>query len=233
MKNKLFFFLFFLFGMLLSGNVMAQEVVERSTEKTKIGGKEYYMHRVKQGQTLYGLSKAYNVTVEEIELLNPEVKDGLKVGHILGIPVRPVLEPKVEEPQPVTVKPEPEPDPEPEPVTVKPVKPEPKQEPVVVEPEPDPEPVKVKPVKPEPKEEPVVVEPVKPEPEPVVEQEPEPEPEPTTVVVKPVKPEPEPVVEQPKEVETPAVASTVRLVSCSAVRVFTMSPRNMASTWQI
>ena len=207
MKNKLFFFLFFLFGMLLSGNVMAQEVIERSTEKTKIGGKEYYMHRVKQGQTLYGLSKAYNVTVEEIELLNPEVKDGLKVGHILGIPVRPVLEPKVEEPQPVTVKPEPEPEPEPEPVTVKPVKPEPKQEPVVVKPEPEPEPVKVKPVKPEPKEEPVVVEPVKPKPEPVVEQEPEPEPEPKTVVVKPVKPEPEPVVEQPKEVETPAVVT--------------------------
>ena len=132
MKNKLFFFLFFLFGMLLSGNVMAQEVIERSTEKTKIGGKEYYMHRVKQGQTLYGLSKAYNVTVEEIELLNPEVKDGLKVGHILGIPVRPVQEPKVEEPQPVTVKPEPEPEPEQKPVTVKPVKHEPKEEPVVV-----------------------------------------------------------------------------------------------------
>ena len=205
MKNRLFFFLFFLFGMLLSGNVMAQEVIERSTEKTKIGGKEYYMHRVKQGQTLYGLSKAYNVTIEEIELLNPEVKDGLKVGHILGIPVRPVQEPKVEEPQPVTVKPEPEPEPEQKPVTVKPVKHEPKEEPVVVkpEPEPEPEPVKVKPVKPEPKEEPVVVEP---EPEPVV-VDPEPEPEPKTVVVKPVKPEPEPVLEQPKEVETPAVVT--------------------------
>ena len=57
MKNKLFYLLF-LFGMLLlAGQVKAQDVVERSSEKTKIGGKEYYMHHVKQGQTLYGISK--------------------------------------------------------------------------------------------------------------------------------------------------------------------------------
>lgn len=223
MKNKLFFFLFFLFSTLLSGNVMAQEVIERSTDKTKIGGKEYYLHRVRQGQTLYSLSKAYNVSVEEIELLNPEVKDGLKVGHVLGIPVRPVQEPKVEEPLPVTVKPDPEPVSEQKPVTVKPVKPEPKEEPVVVkpEPEPEPEPVKVKPVKPEPKEEPVVekpepepepepvkVKPVKPEPkeEPVVVQ---PEPEPEPVVVEPVNPEPEPVVEQEPALEPELEPKTV------------------------
>ena len=215
MRNKLFFFLFFLFGMLLSGNVMAQEVIERSTEITKIGGKEYYLHRVKAGQTLYSLSKVYNVSIEEIEMLNPEVKDGLKVGHVLGIPVRPVQEPKVEEPQPVTVKPEPKPEPEPEPKpAVKPVKPEPKEEPVVVKPEPKPEPEPeakptVKPVKPEPEPEPEpkpAVKPVKPEPEPVVVEEPEPEPEPEPVKIIPVKPEPkpEPVVEQPKEQETPA-----------------------------
>ena len=189
MNNKLFFFLFFLFGMLLSGNVMAQEVVERSTEKTKIGGKEYYLHRVKQGQTLYGLSKVYNVSIEELELLNPEVKDGLKVGHVLGIPVRPAVEPQKEEPQPVAVVPEPKPEPKPEPV-----KPETKEEPVVVKPEPETEPVV---------EQPVIHEP---EPEPIVENETEPEPEP--VVEEPVKTEPEPdpetVVELPKEVETPA-----------------------------
>ena len=202
MRNKLFFFLFFLFGMLLSGNVMAQEVIERSTETTKIGGKEYYLHRVKAGHTLYGLSKVYNVTIEEIEMLNPEVKDGLKVGHVLGIPVRPVAAPKVEEPQP-EVKPEPKPEPEPEPQLepkVKPVKPEPKEEPVVVKPEPKPEP------EPEPEPKPAV-KPVKPEPEPVVVEEPkpEPEPEPEPVRIIPVKPEPkpEPVVEQPQEQETP------------------------------
>lgn len=136
MKKKFVFFLFFLFGMLLTGNIMAQEVVERSSEITKIGGKEYYMHRVKSGQTLYSLSKAYNVSIEEIEKLNPEVKDGLKAGHMIGIPVKPVQEPKKEDPQPVTVEPEPKPQPKPVVIKHEPVvevEPEPKQEP---EPEP-------------------------------------------------------------------------------------------------
>ena len=189
MKNKLFFFLFFLLGLLFSGNLMAQEVVvERSSQITKIGGKEYYMHRVKQGHTLYSISKVYNVSIEELEALNPELKKGLKVGHVLGIPVRPVAEPKKEEPQPVAVEPEPELEPEPEPVVVEiEPEPEPEPEPVVVETEPEPEP----------EPEPVVVEP-EPEPEPVA-VEPEPEPEPEPVVVEPEsEPEPEPVVVEPE-----------------------------------
>lgn len=208
MKNKLFFLLFFLFGMLLSGNVMAQDVVERSSEKTKIGSKEYYLHRVKQGHTLLGLSKVYNVTVEEIMALNPETKDGLKVGHVLGIPVRPIQEPKVEEPiepEPVAVEPEPEPViEEPEPVVIEPepefVVVEPEPEPVIEQPEPiiEPEP---EPVIEEPDPEPLVVEP---EPEPVIE-EPEVEPEPEPIVIEP-EPEPEPVVVEPElVVEEPEV----------------------------
>ncbi len=111
MKKKFVFSLFFLFGTLLSGNIMAQESIERSSVITKIGGKEYYMHRVKSGQTMYSLSKAYNVSIEEIEMLNPEVKDGLKSGHMLGIPVKPVQEPEKEAPRPVAVVHVPEPDP--------------------------------------------------------------------------------------------------------------------------
>ncbi len=187
MKKRLVFFLFFLFGIMLSGNLMAQEVVVvRSSQKTQIGGKTYYMHHVKQGQTLYSISKAYNVTVEEIEKLNPEVKNGLKAGLVLGIPVRPVQVQKEEEPQPEIVVVEPEPEPEPEPVE--------EPEPVVEEPEPEPEP---EPVVEEPEPEPEPEE----EPEPVVEEpepEPEPEEEPETVVEKP-----EPVVEQPQIVEVP------------------------------
>ena len=167
MKNRLLFFLFFLLGILFSGQLNAQVASERSNKITKIGGKEYYMHHVKQGETLWGLSKTYNVSIEEIELLNPEVKDGLKAGHVLGIPVRPLPEPQVEEAEPVAVEPEPEPQPEP----------------VIVEPEPEPEPVVVEPepnvAEPEPQPEPVVV-----EPEPVVE-EPEPTIEKPKVVEKP------------------------------------------------
>ena len=54
------------------------------------------MHYVKSGQTLFGISKAYNVTIEEIERLNPEVKEGLKFGYVIGIPVRDVQEQTVE-----------------------------------------------------------------------------------------------------------------------------------------
>ena len=197
MKNRLLFLLFFLFGLLFCGQLEAQVAIERSKKITKIGGKEYYMHHVKQGETLWGLSKVYNVTVEEIELLNPDVKNGLKAGHVLGIPVRPVQEPQVEQPKPVAVEPEPKPEPvvikpEPEPVHVEP-KPEPVPEPVVIEPEP---------IHVEPEPEPVVI---IPEPEPVhVEPEPEPIQEPVVVEPKPVmvepEPEPEPVVNEPEPI---------------------------------
>ena len=84
--TKIFFF--FLLSLSLACNLTAQVSVERSTEIVTISGKEYYMHRVLHGQTLYGISHAYNVSVEEIERLNPEVKDGLRSGSVIGIPVK-------------------------------------------------------------------------------------------------------------------------------------------------
>lgn len=137
MNNRLFSFLVFLFGMLLSSQLYAQADSERSKEITKIGHKEYYMHHVKQGQTIYSLSKLYNVSVEEIELLNPEVKKGLKPGHVLGIPVHPMpeVQPKVEptiEPKVESLKEKPAESPKDNPVeepNIEPVE-EPKVEPV-------------------------------------------------------------------------------------------------------
>ena len=87
--NRKLVILWIVFGLLLvlPTAMRAQVAVERSSEIVKVGGKEYYMHHVKQGQTLYGISQAYQVTVEEIERLNPEVKDGLNAGDVIGIPV--------------------------------------------------------------------------------------------------------------------------------------------------
>lgn len=82
--KKLFFFFLSLF---LTCNLMAQVQVERSTEIVKISEKEYYMHHVKAGETLYSIAQAYQVTVEDIERLNPEVADGLKAEQVIGIPV--------------------------------------------------------------------------------------------------------------------------------------------------
>ena len=45
------------------------------------------MHHVKAGETLYSIAQAYQVTVEDIERLNPEVADGLKAEQVIGIPV--------------------------------------------------------------------------------------------------------------------------------------------------
>lgn len=125
MRNKLIFFLCFLFGLLLSSNARAQVAVERSSQKTKIGGKEYYMHQVKAGQTLYSIAEAYNVSIAEIETLNPEVKEGLKAGHVIGIPVRPVKETPAPQPKPVVEEVKPVLQPEPVVEEVKPVPQEP------------------------------------------------------------------------------------------------------------
>jgi len=46
-------------------------------------------HKVQSGETLYGLSKKYVCTVEEIKKWNPKLqKLELKVGEVLSIPVR-------------------------------------------------------------------------------------------------------------------------------------------------
>lgn len=51
------------------------------------------LHKVEQGQTLYSLSKMYGTTVDKLIELNPELKDGLKIGQSI----------KTAEPKPKTV----------------------------------------------------------------------------------------------------------------------------------
>lgn len=43
-------------------------------------------HVVAKGETLYGLSKLYNTSIEEIIAANPETSNGLKTGEIVVIP---------------------------------------------------------------------------------------------------------------------------------------------------
>jgi LysM repeat protein/ABC-type branched-subunit amino acid transport system substrate-binding protein len=43
-------------------------------------------HKVESGQTLYSISRQYNVTVESIKAINPELKDGLKAGMVIKLP---------------------------------------------------------------------------------------------------------------------------------------------------
>src|SRR5690606_10622866 len=48
----------------------------------------FQSHRVQKGETLYSISKQYNVSADDITTLNPEVKDGLKENTVLIIPVK-------------------------------------------------------------------------------------------------------------------------------------------------
>lgn len=95
MKIKRILLPFLILGLLLFAfSAKAQVAVERSNEIVKVGSKEYYMHHVKSGETLYAISRVYQVSVEEIERLNPELKDGLKTGYVIGIPARESHNPK-------------------------------------------------------------------------------------------------------------------------------------------
>ncbi|RLD80046.1 MAG: hypothetical protein DRJ15_08005 [Bacteroidetes bacterium] len=66
---------------LLSQEILKSEVIE------KIDGKNYYIHTVEQGQTLYSISKVYGVPVDELRYENPDASQGLAIGQLLRIPV--------------------------------------------------------------------------------------------------------------------------------------------------
>lgn len=55
---------------------------------TTIDGKTFYLHKAEKGQTLYSISKAYEVDINDINAANPELKDGLKAGQTIKIPVK-------------------------------------------------------------------------------------------------------------------------------------------------
>ena len=124
MKARFFLLLTALF--LAAAPTPAQEYratpVTVSREKTRQNGKVYYSHVVLERQTLYSISKAYNVTVEEIYEANPSLhQTGLQKNAILLIPAKDasgrqetVPEPEPE-PQPVAA---PKPEPEPQPVAL-------------------------------------------------------------------------------------------------------------------
>jgi ABC-type branched-chain amino acid transport systems, periplasmic component len=70
----------------------AQVAVERSKDKVIISGTQYYIHQVRKGETAYSISKAYNITVEELTIENPPAVYGINEGQTLRIPVRDVTD---------------------------------------------------------------------------------------------------------------------------------------------
>lgn len=69
--------------------------VEISKEKVRLDDKVYYSHVVLAKQTLYSISKAYDVSIEELYQANESIKlreIGLKENSILLIPVKDIPE---------------------------------------------------------------------------------------------------------------------------------------------
>lgn len=64
--------------------------VKISSEKTNINGKKYYLHTVEDNQTLYSISKAYRVSVDEILGSNKNLTNSIKKGQSILIPYKKV-----------------------------------------------------------------------------------------------------------------------------------------------
>ena len=73
--------------------------LQDSLEIELIDGKEFIKHRVQEKETLYSLSRKYNVPIYRIIEHNPPTEFGLEIGTIINVPVikeAAVTEPKVE-----------------------------------------------------------------------------------------------------------------------------------------
>ncbi len=97
MGNKIVFILFVFLAVCFGGHIVAQEeeerqdephgITNRATVPQTIDGKQYFLHAVLQGQTLYSIARAYHVEEEDIIEENPDIRDGLRYNQIIRIPI--------------------------------------------------------------------------------------------------------------------------------------------------
>lgn len=69
-----------------SAALLGQVPVQISAEKIVSAGKIYYMHEVQKDQTLYSISRAYKVSLEDITSVNVIPSYGIVPGQVLRIP---------------------------------------------------------------------------------------------------------------------------------------------------
>ncbi|MBI5218979.1 MAG: LysM peptidoglycan-binding domain-containing protein [Bacteroidia bacterium] len=85
-SKNILFLLFLTFFTFISAYSQDEIKVKISGKKSTIDGKQFYIHTVKKGETLYAISKAYNVPQKDIVMENPDAID-LKPDMALKIPV--------------------------------------------------------------------------------------------------------------------------------------------------
>lgn len=79
MKTKVYFIIIACFCCF--SNIQAQQNQDTLIEN----GKRFLLHKVEKGQTLYGLSKLYNITIEDIIKHNPQAENGIKARESIKI----------------------------------------------------------------------------------------------------------------------------------------------------
>lgn len=91
MKLTYFFGHFFgCLGLVLAFSLSASAGLSPDSLRTEQReGQLCILHQVEQGETLYGLSRRYSVSVQDLQAMNPESANlGVKIGQILVVPMR-------------------------------------------------------------------------------------------------------------------------------------------------
>lgn len=71
---------------LTDGVKVGQTVYIPKLTETKVEEEVFSDYKVKSSETLYGLSKKFNTTVDRLIELNPELSEGLKKGQVIKVP---------------------------------------------------------------------------------------------------------------------------------------------------
>jgi LysM repeat protein len=80
--------LFFLFVTTMSYSLFSQEEKKKEEYTVHtINGREYFIHVVEKGNTLYAISRKYAITVEALKKENPRLSQALVIGDRLLIPL--------------------------------------------------------------------------------------------------------------------------------------------------
>ena len=78
-KHNFFFALLFVL-------ITAMHGQNKSTQIETIDGKKYYIHKIEKSQSLYAISKLYQVSIDDIYQLNPILKKGINAYQEIKIP---------------------------------------------------------------------------------------------------------------------------------------------------
>ena len=75
---------------IVNDTISNASITDEETDPLIVLKEKFVIYEVKKGDTFYSFKKKFNVTRGELLLLNPELKEGLKVGQILKIKEIPV-----------------------------------------------------------------------------------------------------------------------------------------------